>query len=95
MSQNAAFPSISRATLVTAALAISVVIVKTAASIVAPLLLAVFIALLFWGWVLGTVGVFLATPLTIALVIALEASPQTRPFAILLGPTVNQLPEPE
>lgn len=57
--------------------------------------LAVFIALLFWGWVLGTVGVFLATPLTIALIIALEASPQTRPFAILLGPAVNQMPEPE
>lgn len=57
--------------------------------------LAVFIALLFWGWVLGTVGVFLATPLTIVLIIALEASPQTRPYAILLGPAVNQMPEAE
>jgi predicted PurR-regulated permease PerM len=57
--------------------------------------LALFISLLFWGWVLGTVGVFLATPLTIALVIALDASPHTRPFAILLGPAVSQMPEPE
>lgn len=57
--------------------------------------LAVFFSLLFWGWVLGTVGVFLATPLTIALIIALDASPHTRPIAILLGPEVTQRPEPE
>ena len=57
--------------------------------------LAVFISLLFWGWVLGTVGVFLSVPLTIALMIALEASPQTRPIAILLGPEVVQKPDPE
>jgi len=50
--------------------------------------LAVFLSLLFWSWVLGTVGAFLAVPLTIALVIALESSPQTRPIAILLGPGV-------
>jgi len=57
--------------------------------------LAVFLSLLFWGWVLGTVGVFLAVPLTIALIIALDASPHTRPIAILLGPEVTELPEPE
>ncbi len=57
--------------------------------------LAVFLSLLFWGWVLGTVGVFLAVPLTMALIIALESSPQTRPMAILLGPEVTQKPEPE
>ena len=57
--------------------------------------LAVFLSLLFWGWVLGTVGVFLAVPLTMALIVALEASPQTRPIAILLGPEVTQKPEPE
>lgn len=48
--------------------------------------LVVFLSLLFWGWVLGTVGVFLAVPLTMALIIVLDASPQTRPMAILLGP---------
>ena len=57
--------------------------------------LAVFLSLLFWGWVLGTVGVFLAVPLTMALIVALESSPQTRPIAILLGPEVTEKPEPE
>ena len=56
--------------------------------------LAVFFSLLFWGWVLGTVGVFLATPLTIALIIALDASPHTRPLAIMLGPEVTERAEP-
>ncbi len=55
--------------------------------------LAVFLSLLFWGWVLGTVGVFLSVPLTMALIIALEASPQTRPIAILLGPEIVEEPE--
>ena len=55
--------------------------------------LAVFLSLLFWGWVLGTVGVFLSVPLTMALMIALDASPQTRPIAILLGPELVQKPE--
>jgi predicted PurR-regulated permease PerM len=54
--------------------------------------LAVFIALLFWGWLFGTVGMFLAVPLTAALIIALDASPHTRPIAILLGPAIE--PEP-
>ncbi len=55
--------------------------------------LAVFLSLLFWGWVLGTVGVFLSVPLTMALMIALESSPQTRPIAILLGPALTEQPE--
>ena len=57
--------------------------------------LAVFLSLLFWGWVLGTVGVFLAVPLTMALMIALDSSPQTRPIAILLGPELTEESEPE
>ena len=57
--------------------------------------LAVFLSLLFWGWVLGTVGVFLSVPLTMALMIALDASPATRPLAVLLGPKVPPEPEPE
>ncbi|MBK5965854.1 hypothetical protein CCR95_17655 [Thiocystis minor] len=55
--------------------------------------LAVFIALLFWGWLFGTVGMFLAVPLTTALIIALDASPHTRPLAILLGPEIKESPE--
>ena len=48
--------------------------------------LAVFLSLLFWGFVFGTVGVFLSVPLTMVIIIALDASPLTRPIAILLGP---------
>jgi AI-2 transport protein TqsA len=47
--------------------------------------LAVFLSLLFWSWVLGTVGAFLAVPLTMVLMIALESSPRTRHVAYLLG----------
>ncbi|TVQ93458.1 MAG: AI-2E family transporter [Chromatiaceae bacterium] len=54
--------------------------------------LVVFVGLLFWGWLLGTVGMFLAVPLTKALIVALEASPHTRPIAILLGPEVSPAP---
>ncbi len=52
--------------------------------------LAVFVSLLFWGWLFGTVGMFLAVPLTAAVVIALDASPYTRPLAILLGPDITE-----
>ncbi|HYN78215.1 MAG TPA: AI-2E family transporter, partial [Lamprocystis sp. (in: g-proteobacteria)] len=51
--------------------------------------LAVFLSLLFWGFVFGTVGVFLSVPLTMVLIIALDASPLTRPIAILLGPDIE------
>jgi predicted PurR-regulated permease PerM len=57
--------------------------------------LAVFLSLLLWGWVLGTVGVFLAVPISMVLIIALDASPQTRPFAVLLGPKVTPEPAPK
>ncbi len=57
--------------------------------------LAVFLSLLFWGFVLGTVGVFLSVPLTMVLMIALDAHPLTRPIAVLLGPDVEPPTEPE
>lgn len=47
--------------------------------------LVVFLSLLFWGWVLGTVGMLLSVPLTMALKIALESSPNTVRYALLLG----------
>lgn len=47
--------------------------------------LVVFLSLLFWGWLLGTVGMLLSVPLTMALKIALEASPKTIHYAALLG----------
>jgi predicted PurR-regulated permease PerM len=47
--------------------------------------LVVFLSLLFWGWVLGPVGMFLSVPLTIMVKIALDSSEETRWLAILLG----------
>lgn len=52
--------------------------------------LVVFISLVFWGWVLGPVGMFLSVPLTMTLKIALDASESTRPIAILLGPEIKE-----
>ena len=47
--------------------------------------LVVFLSLLFWGWLLGTVGMLLSVPLTMALKIALEAGSSTAKYALLLG----------
>ena len=46
----------------------------------------VFLSVLAWGWVLGTVGMFLAVPLTVALRIVLANNESTRWLAVLLGP---------
>ncbi len=48
--------------------------------------LVVFLSLLFWGWVLGPVGMLLSVPLTITAKIALDSHQETRWLAILLGP---------
>jgi predicted PurR-regulated permease PerM len=51
--------------------------------------LVVFLSLVFWGYILGGAGMFLSVPLTMALKIVLDASPQTRPLAVMLGPEVE------
>lgn len=46
--------------------------------------LVVFLSLIFWGWVLGPVGMLLSVPLTMTLVIALESNPSTQRLALVL-----------
>ena len=50
--------------------------------------LVVFLSLLFWGWVLGPVGMLLSVPLTITAKIALGSREESRWIAVLLGPEV-------
>lgn len=47
--------------------------------------LVVFLSLVFWGWVLGPVGMILSVPLTMAVKIGLENREQTRWLSLLLS----------
>ncbi len=47
--------------------------------------LVVFLSLVFWGWVLGPVGMLLSIPLTVTVKIALESFDDTRWLGVMLG----------
>lgn len=55
--------------------------------------LVVFMSLLFWGWLLGPVGMLLSVPLTITAKIALDSREDTRWLSVLLGPDSAVRPE--
>jgi predicted PurR-regulated permease PerM len=45
----------------------------------------VLAAMMFWGWVLGPIGMILAVPLTAVIRISLDTFPGSRWLAVLLG----------
>jgi len=47
--------------------------------------LVVFISLVFWGWLLGPVGMLLSVPLTMIVKIVMESFEETRWLSVLLG----------
>ncbi len=47
--------------------------------------LVVFLSLIFWGWLLGPIGMLLSIPLTIMVKIALDVQPNTKWIATLLA----------
>lgn len=55
---------------------------------ISPLI--VIMSLVFWGWLLGPVGMLLSVPLTMVVKVILENVASTKSIAILLGPPPKQ-----
>jgi len=47
--------------------------------------LVIFFSLIFWGWILGIVGMFLAVPITMTLKIAFDSNTSTKWIGILMS----------
>jgi predicted PurR-regulated permease PerM len=47
--------------------------------------LVVFLSMVFWGWILGPVGMLLSVPMTSLVKIFLESHEETRGLAVMLG----------
>jgi len=47
--------------------------------------LIVFVSLIFWGWILGTVGMLLAVPLTMTIKIIFDSMDETKNIGLLMG----------
>ncbi|MEM1047683.1 MAG: AI-2E family transporter [Pseudomonadota bacterium] len=54
---------------------------------ISPLI--VVLSLVFWGWLLGPVGMLLSVPLTMVVKVILESAEATRSVAVLLGPPLR------
>ncbi|HPP81444.1 MAG TPA: AI-2E family transporter, partial [Deltaproteobacteria bacterium] len=50
--------------------------------------LVVFLSLIFWGWVLGPIGMLLSAPLTMVFKIAFDSFPSTKWISVLLDASV-------
>jgi AI-2 transport protein TqsA len=50
----------------------------------------ILFSLLFWGWLWGVIGMFLAVPLTVALKITFENIPGLEPLSVLMGTGNNK-----
>ncbi len=57
--------------------------------------LVVFLSLIFWGWVLGPIGMLLSVPLTMTAKIAMDSREETRWLSILLGPDIARQQKPK
>jgi len=47
--------------------------------------LIVFLSMIFWGWILGTVGMLLAVPLTMTIKIIFDSMEETKHIGLLMG----------